>query len=125
MMNQRVLVVDDDISVLETIQKILTHAGFRVDTAENGNECLEILEKGFSGLILMDVVMPKMDGWDTIEEIVNRDLVKNTIIVMLTGELEPSKKMDHLKEYVLDYITKPFDYKNFVNIVREYLSYLS
>jgi CheY-like chemotaxis protein len=96
-----------------------------VDTAENGNECLEILEKGFSGLILMDVVMPKMDGWDTIEEIVNRDLVKNTIIVMLTGELEPSKKMDHLKEYVLDYITKPFDYKNFVNIVREYLSYLS
>jgi len=119
-----VLVVDDDTSVLKTVKKILERSDFVVQTAESGKSCLKALEKGFKGLILMDVFMPKMDGWDTIQEMVNRDLIEGVIIVMLTGEVEPGIKMDHLKEYILDYITKPFDYDKLLSVVKEYVSYL-
>ena len=119
-----VLVVDDDPSVLMTVKKILERSDLVVQTAESGKECLNALENGFKGLILMDVFMPQMDGWDTIQEMVNRDLIEGVIIVMLTGEVQPGIKMDHLKEYILDYITKPFDYDKLISVVKEYLSYL-
>ena len=119
-----VLVVDDDPSVLMTVKKILERSDLVVQTAESGKECLNALENGFKGLILMDVFMPQMDGWDTIQEMVNRDLIEGVIIVMLTGEVQPSIKMDHLKEYILDYITKPFDYDKLLSVVKEYVSYL-
>ena len=61
---------------------------------------------------------------DSLNSIVNLGLVEGVIICMLTGKEEPDKKMNYLKEYVLDYIRKPFDYDTFVNIVKEYLSYV-
>lgn len=119
-----VLVVDDDPSVLMTVKRILERSDFVVQTAESGKECLNALEKGFKGLILMDVIMPQMDGWDTIQEMVNRDLIEGVIIVMLTGEVQPCIKMDNLKEYILDYVRKPFDYDKLISVVKEYISYL-
>jgi DNA-binding response OmpR family regulator len=123
-MKNGVLIVDDDPSILGTVQKILVMAGFEVCTASSGEECLEVLQKGFQGLVLMDILMPKMDGWDTIKEIVERGLNEKIIICMLTGVGIPSKKMEGLKEYVMDYITKPFDQKKLVAVVKEYLSYI-
>ncbi len=123
-MEKEVMIVDDDPSVLKTCQKIISRNNIKVRTAESGQECLKELEKGFKGIILMDIIMPKMDGWDTIEEIVQRGYIKNVIITMLTGKDQPGKKMDHLKEYVLDYIRKPFDAQDLIYLVKKYLSYL-
>jgi len=123
-MEKEVMIVDDDPSVLKTCQKIISRNNIKVRTAESGQECLKELEKGFKGIILMDIIMPEMDGWDTIEEIVQRGYIKNVIITMLTGKDQPGKKMDHLKEYVLDYIRKPFDAQDLIYLVKKYLSYL-
>ena len=123
-MKNSILVVDDDPSVLYTVKHILEKANFTVFTASSGKECLEVLQKGFKGLILMDVVMPEMDGWDTVKEIVERGFINDVIICMLTGVEEPDTRMDALKEYVLDYLRKPFDTQNLVAIVKDYLSYL-
>ncbi|MFO7890162.1 MAG: response regulator [bacterium] len=123
-MEKEVMIVDDDPSVLQTCQKIISRNNIKVRTAKSGQECLKELEKGFKGIILMDIIMPEMDGWDTIEEIVNRGYIKNVIITMLTGKDQPGKKMDHLKEYVLDYIRKPFDAQDLINLVKRYLSYI-
>ena len=124
-MAHNILVVDDDSSVLHTVRKILENAGLSVDTVTNGDDCIHKLQDGFKGLILMDIVMPGKDGWDTIGEIVDKGLYKDIIICMLTGQDMPGEKMSPLKEYVLDYIRKPFDYTKFVDIIREYLSYLN
>ena len=123
-MTRNILVVDDDPSVLYTVKHILGKANLTVYTANSGTECLKVLQNGFKGLILLDVIMPEMDGWDTAKEIVDRGFINDVIICMLTGQEEPDSKMDSLKEYVLDYIRKPFDAQKLLNIVNEYLSYI-
>lgn len=123
-MAHNIMVVDDDASVLYTLRKTLENAGLTVETVSSGRACINKLKEGFKGLILMDIVMPEMDGWDTIREIVEKDLYKDIIICMLTGQDKLSEKMNPFKEYVLDYLRKPFNYKNFVEIIREYLTYL-
>lgn len=120
-----VLVVDDDSSILNTVRCILENNGLTVRTAGSGRACIEELEKGFKGLVLMDIVMPETDGWDTIEEAVNKGLSEGILFCMLTGKDVPDAKMDYLKEYVLDYITKPFNLVELVSVVKEYLSYLN
>ncbi len=118
------MVVDDDPSILYTVRRILESAKMTVYTADSGRKCLEELKKGFKGLILMDVIMPDMDGWDTVKEIVDQGFLDGIIICMLTGREVPDQKMDKLKEYVLDYITKPLDRKKLVSVVEEYLLYM-
>ena len=123
-MKDTVMVVDDDPLVQVTVQRILEAAGLKVTIVDNGEGCIREVEKGFQGLILMDIIMPGMDGWDTIQTLVNKGIMKGSIICMLTGQETPDDRMKMFKEYILDYIRKPFDRRKFVDLVKEYLSYL-
>ena len=123
-MNHAVMIVDDDASVLNVVKRILESDGIEVHKASSGRACIDSLQDGFRGLVLMDIAMPDMDGWETIEEIVEKGLNQDVIFIMLTGKDIPDPKMDHLKEYVLDYITKPFHQNKLISVVKEYLSYL-
>ena len=123
-MNNHVLVVDDEPLILKTVRRILENEGIKVVLAKSGFECLDIIKEGFRGLILMDIVMPEMDGWDTIQKLIDEGYTKGNIICMLTGKDIPDNKMDKLKEYVLDYIRKPFKNEELIAIVKEYLEYL-
>jgi len=123
-MKPQVLVVDDDQSVLYTVKRILENAKLIVETADSGKSCVRKIQEGFTGLVLMDVLMPEIDGWDTIRILVEEKLIDRVIICMLTGTDEPGEKMAELKEYVLDYVTKPFLPAKLVEVVKTYLSYL-
>lgn len=123
-MLNNVMVVDDEPQVLFSVKKILTAAGLNVLTVDSGKVCLEELKKGFQGLILMDIMMPDLDGWDTIQNIIDSGFAKGNIICMLTGKEKPGSRMKELKEYILDYITKPFDPNDLVDLVKQYLTYL-
>lgn len=118
------MVVDDDPDLRNTITRILGKGKIKAFGRASGKECLESLNKGFSGLILMDVSMPEMDGWDTVQEIVNQGYIDKTIICMLTGYSEPDHSMDPLKEYILDYITKPVKAAELISLVKDYLNYI-
>ncbi|HEX9935237.1 MAG TPA: response regulator [bacterium] len=123
-MSKNVLVVDDEPVVQYSIKRILEEAGLNVTQAGGGRECLDLLRKGYKGLILMDIIMPEMDGWDTIQALVDEGLNEGNIICMLTGKEIPDAKMDKLKEYVLDYIRKPFDNQKLIRVVKDYLNFL-
>lgn len=116
-----ILVVDDDEDILFTVRSIFKRHDAHIITVQSGPECLEILEKGFTGVVLMDVMMPGMDGWETIREIVDRGYADNLIISMFTAKDVPDPKMEYLKEYVLEYITKPFEPEELVKTVNQYL----
>ncbi|RLG31481.1 response regulator [Methanosarcinales archaeon] len=95
--------------------------GIPILTVSNGEECIEALEKGFRGVILMDIMMPEMDGWDTIRAMIDKELFEGNLIAMLTAREDPGKKIEGLQEYVIDYLTKPFDPDELVNTVQEYI----
>lgn len=122
--NKDVMVVDDDPALLSLVKRILEREGYEVIAVETGQACLDAMKKGFKGLILMDIMMPNMDGCDTIQNIVNHGYIDKNIVCMLTAKEEPDKKLNEFKEYILDYITKPFDSKELVSVVKGYLSYL-
>lgn len=118
------MVVDDDEDILFTIYSLFKKRTFPVLLAKSGAECLSLLDKGFKGVVLMDIMMPGMDGWETIEQIVDRGYMKNLIISMFTAKDVPDTPLDHLKEYVMDYITKPFEPFNLIALVDDYLELL-
>jgi CheY-like chemotaxis protein len=107
-MNQGIMIVDDNEHIRTSVEYICESVDLSLLSADSGAECLRLLEGGFRGVILMDVMMPEMDGWDTIREIVSRGLYPGNVIVMLTGLGEPDERMNGLQEYVTDYLTKPF-----------------
>jgi len=119
-MEKRVLVVDDDPAVARVVQRALLQKECAVELAANGVEALEVLRQGFRGLVLMDVHMDTLDGWDTISIMVEESLIEGNLVVMLTGDLSPEPRMEGLKEYVLDYITKPFQPLALAELVESY-----
>ena len=119
------MIVDDDPAIREVIHDLFEQEGYNVFKAGSGDECLKILEEGFRGVILMDIMMPKKNGWDTIRDIVEMNYEQGLVIAMLTGLGEPTEPVEDLQEYVVDYITKPFKSRELVEIVDEYFLYLS
>jgi len=119
-MEKRIMVVDDDADILITIRKIFESEGFEVLTVDSGRDCLTELTKGFRGVILMDIMMPFMDGWDTVEEIKKRGFSKNVLITILTAKgTKDHEKLLGLQDEVYDYITKPFDVKKLIRNVKK------
>jgi DNA-binding response OmpR family regulator len=118
------MVVDDDEDILFTVQSLFKKSPFPVYLAHSGQECLSYLDQGFKGVILMDIMMPGLDGWETIQEIVKRDKMHDLIISMFTAKDVPDTTLDHLKEYVFDYITKPFEPEKLIALVDDYLTLL-
>jgi len=119
-MNKKLMVVDDDADILISIREIFEKEGFEVFTVDSGKDCIKEIEKGFRGVILMDIMMPFMDGWDTIEEIKKRGLSKKVIISILTAKgTSDHDKLLGLQDQVHDYITKPFDVDKLIENVRK------
>ncbi|TSK04964.1 MAG: response regulator [Geobacter sp.] len=124
-MNKKIMIVDDNEYVRASVDIICESGRLDLTSAASGMECLQRLEDGFRGVILMDIMMPEMDGWDTIREMVDRDLYQGNIVVMLTGMGEPDSKMEGLQEYVSDYMTKPFNPDELLDSLEYYLTLLN
>jgi len=120
----QVLVVDDSAMILNSVQQLFAQEGIEVIAAESGEKCLQELRNGFRGVILMDIMMPEMNGWQTIRAIEQAGMLEGNIIVMLTALEAPDNSMDGLQNLVLDYIVKPFAPADILSRVRRYLEYL-
>jgi CheY-like chemotaxis protein len=120
----RVMIVDDEESIRATVQELFALEGIGVLAASSADDCLAQLRGGFSGVILMDVMMPERDGWAAIRDIKQAGLHKENIIVMLTALDAPDERMNGLQDLVIDYITKPFSPDDIISSVRTYLGYL-
>ena len=121
-MSHKILVVDDDILVLEALEELLTASGYVVRVAARGQEALEMLDRERFDLLLLDVVMPKMTGFDLCREVRKRDDEMSKVkIIMLTAKTE--EKDTRIEEkYGCDlYLTKPIDPGRLKELIRETL----
>ncbi len=123
-MDKQVMVVDDDPSIRATVEIVLNTKGYSICVVESGRGCLDRLRKGFRGLILMDIMMPEMDGWDTISAIEDEGLHGGNVICMLTAVHDPGPKLEKLTESVMDYVRKPFTSEELLETVAEYIEYV-
>ena len=125
-MNKKIMIVDDEPDILSSLKTVLEHQNYEVITVNSGLECIEKIEDGFEGIILMDLMMPDMDGWDTIKEIVSRGLMKNVAISIITGKgTKNYQKMAVLGSYIYDYLPKPVDIKELIASIEKCYSYVT
>lgn len=119
----KVLAVDDNVTNIKVIQGILSMYQIRVDTATSGKECLEKLEKNHYHLILMDQMMPIMDGIETtqrIRELPDKDIRNIPVIALTANAIRGAREM-FLENGFQDYISKPMDITILEKILRKYL----
>ena len=105
MRGAHVLVVDDDPDIRELVRELLERAGYRVTAAQDGRDGLRTLYETKPDIVLLDVNMPELDGWETLARI--RDL-SDVPVIMLTARTAELEKVRGLKAGADDYVTKPF-----------------
>ena len=117
----KILIVDDDRDILEFLSYNLKKEGFEVFKAENGKIGLEAAIKEIPDLILLDVMMPEMDGIETCYQIKEKPELKNVIVAFLTARNEDYSEISGLEAGADDYVTKPVVPKELAARVRAHL----
>jgi two-component system alkaline phosphatase synthesis response regulator PhoP len=114
----KILLVDDETDVLDFMKYNLEREGFWVYTASNGLESLEVAKKVNPHIIILDLMMPKLDGIETCRELRSMPEFKNTIITFLTARDEDYSQIAGFEVGADDYITKPIKPRVFISRIR-------
>jgi len=117
-MNKKIMVVDDEPDTVDLVKLVLETEGYEVMTAYSGRECLEKISHEKPDVVLLDIMMPEMDGWEVFKKI--RERYEDIPIAMLTVRNQDIDKM--LGLHVLkadDYITKPLEEKKLIERVKK------
>ena len=108
MATERILVADDDPSLLSMVSWLLREHGYEVQTADRGNVVLEALEGPPPDLVLLDIMMPYVSGFDVLQEIRTFPHRESTPVIMLTAKGQPTDRTRALELGATDFLTKPF-----------------
>ena len=122
---RRVLVVDDDREIVEMTRLILESGGYEVIPALSGEEALRNASHEKPDLILLDINMPGMDGWETLKILKVDETTQAIPVAMFSIKLELRDKLQGLKQGAFDYITKPFSYDEILERVQRIFEKLS
>ena len=117
-MANKILVVDDDLNICELLKLYLENDGYVVYTANDGKEAVDVFKNKTPDLVLLDIMLPKMDGWQVCREIRK---TSSAPIIMLTAKGETFDKVLGLELGADDYVVKPFDTKEVMARVKAVL----
>jgi len=106
-MGKKIMVVDDEPDLVNLMRIMLESGGYTVISAYTGEECLNKLDEEKVDLILLDIMMPEMSGWEVFNRIKEKD-GNNKVIFVSALEISGDRKKTLLGEGLVDYITKPF-----------------
>ena len=111
-----VLVIDDELSVLKAISAVLKRENIRATCVQNSEDAFECLSRETFDIILLDIMMPKQDGFSLLKELRNRQIL--TPVILLSGRDEDSAQVEGLGLGADDYMTKPFSKTVLVSKIR-------
>lgn len=121
-MAQRILIVDDEQDIRQLITLILEVAGYEIAQANSGVEALEVLEHDSFDLVILDIMMPEMDGWEACRQIKNRQRTHDLPVLILTVRSQPLDRVIGLEVvHAEDYLTKPFERHELLEAVERLL----
>jgi DNA-binding response OmpR family regulator len=121
-LRKKVLVVDDDRSLTELLQMVLEDAGYLVALAENGREAIVSAAKEPPDLVVLDVVMPEMDGWATSDHLLSHERTAKIPIIFLSARVQAEDQLRGWYRGCFDYLTKPFDIQELLEKVSQALA---
>jgi len=107
-MRRKILVIDDEETIRKFLRIQLGKHGYEVKEAADGNQAIEQLKKDRFDLIICDIVMPKMDGWQVIQEVRSHSVTKDLPVILLTARSEDENMFKGYAAGANYYITKPF-----------------
>ena len=119
---KKVLVVDDDRSLTELLRMVLEDAGYQVTLAENGREAIVSAAKDPPDLVVLDVVMPEMDGWATSDHLLSHERTAKIPIIFLSARVQAEDQLRGWYRGCFDYLTKPFDIQELLEKVSQALA---
>lgn len=120
--SKRILICDDDPVILRLLQVNLELEGFEVLLGNNGEEAVQIAQNEHPDLIILDIMMPRMDGYQACEKLKSLDDTRDIPVVFLSAKAQQSD-IERGKAYgVVDYITKPFDPNDLIDVLDRLLT---
>lgn len=120
-MAKKILVIDDQPSITKLVSVKLTKEGFEVIEALDGEEGLNKAKEERPDLVILDVMMPKMDGWEVREKLREDRRCRNIPVIMLTAMGHFEEQLKGLEKGIEDYLTKPFSPTALAGLVKEVL----
>jgi len=117
---KKIMVVDNEPDIVDLTRTVLELGGYEVLAAYSGEECLRQLEKEKVDLVLLDIMMPGMSGWDVFNRI-NKKSPDIKVAFMSVLEISDKRKQVLLEEGLADYIMKPFDKDTLLNRIDKIL----
>ena len=124
-MPDTILVVDDDAVTQRVLQHYLGRAGFHVITAQNGRDALKLAKRELPQLIILDVVMPGMDGWTVLKSIQESEVTSTIPVLMLSGNAELVIKEESFNSGAQALLVKPINPEQLIMVVRRLLAGLA
>lgn len=121
-MPESVLIVDDDPVIRRMLQLSFESEGFDVSTANDGVEGLEAMRNGKPDVVVLDIMMPRLDGMKVMREVVSDDDLRNTPVILLSAKATSLDIELGLKAGAADYLTKPIDPIELVERIRSILA---
>lgn len=115
----RVLVVEDEYDSIQMVSKILQHHGVEVHIARNGHECLQLLQNIEPHLIMMDLALPEMDGWETLAKVRANSAIAHIPVVAITAYHSVNVEEDAQQAGFNAYFPKPLDTNKIIQRLAE------
>ncbi len=121
-MAHKILVIDDEMTQVELVGSHLEGEGYEVFFANNGKDGFEKAKTDKPDLILLDIIMPVMNGWETLEALKNDDATRSIPVIMVTGKGDTSDLVKAMADgKAVDYVLKPCQAKDFLAKINRYL----
>ena len=118
---KRILVVDDEIYIVHILEFSLTMEGYSILTASDGEEALRVIESERPDLIVLDIMMPKLDGYEVCRRLRQDEQFQELPVILLSAKGRPIDREAGLQAGADDYITKPFSPRKLLEKIRELL----
>jgi CheY-like chemotaxis protein len=122
MKQSKILVIDDSTTNIVLLEVILTEKGYQIETALNAKEAFQRIEKQIPDLILLDLLMPKVSGFDFLEQLRKEEKTRKTPVIVISAintDDENTRRINNLE--AVDFLRKPIDIQYLVNKVEEIL----
>ncbi|OPL15023.1 MAG: hypothetical protein AVO34_00485 [Firmicutes bacterium ML8_F2] len=121
-MSQRILLVEDEKNVILGVRTCLDAVGYHVDIVEDGEAALQYINRESPDLILLDLLLPKVDGFEVLKAVKGDEAKKNIPVIILTAKAEEEDKQRAMALGADDYMTKPFKPQVLWDLLKKYLS---